>query len=106
MIFLMRRRPPRSTLFPYTTLFRSLPLADLERQGLTVGRHGPGFGDFPVDLRDVLRVVVDKALVGVAHDLGGGDRKSTRVNSSHANSSYAVVCLESKAESQARGGQA
>src|SRR2546426_8400991 len=79
----MIRRPPRSTLFPYTTLFRSrLPLVQ----------------------QDVLRldVTMDQALaVGVvqgARDLGrdAQDRKSTRLNSSHLVISYAVFCLKKK----------
>src|SRR5215203_6802353 len=71
--FLMIRRPPRSTLFPYTTLFRSLPLRRAA---------GPARGQGP-SLRH--------------RPLGRGrDRKSTRLNSSHANISYAVFCLKKK----------
>src|SRR3712207_8326971 len=76
--FLMIRRPPRSTLFPYTTLFRSL-----RRQRQRLGGHlrerRPGRlrGASPLARR-------------------GGDRKSTRLNSSHANISYAVFCLKKK----------
>src|SRR5258707_15090252 len=66
--FLMIRRPPRSTLFPYTTLFRSN------------GNDVPDPG-------------IDPALNGVTLTL---DRKSTRLNSSHANISYAVFCLKKK----------
>src|SRR3712207_9393768 len=83
--FLMIRRPPRSTLFPYTTLFRSRPV--LLRLGLQ--RRQPAA---------VVRLVPD----AVAHDpalevpRGGADRKSTRLNSSHANISYAVFCLKKK----------
>src|SRR5947209_11393880 len=75
----MIRRPPRSTLFPYTTLFRSLGANARERgvQLLGAGAH--------VD-REVARV----------HALDGEDRKSTRLNSSHANISYAVFCLKKK----------
>src|SRR3712207_7210389 len=82
----MIRRPPRSTLFPYTTLFRSqAPLPGLE--GLDVG--GVGLGDVArgVDL------VVHRQHGALA---GRGDRKSTRLNSSHANISYAVFCLKKK----------
>src|SRR5690349_23135237 len=69
--FLMIRRPPRSTLFPYTTLFRS--------RGAEVGAPRP--------------LGPDEGL-----DLGGGllDRKSTRLNSSHVEISYAVFCLKKK----------
>src|SRR3712207_7504352 len=74
--FLMIRRPPRSTLFPYTTLFRSRPVDDLVA--------GPRHGD-----QRVLDEVRVPALVPA-------DRKSTRLNSSHANISYAVFCLKKK----------
>src|SRR3712207_8778296 len=76
----MIRRPPRSTLFPYTTLFRSalgrdLPAAQPQDLTLALADHGE-----------------DVALDGhVARD-----RKSTRLNSSHANISYAVFCLKNK----------
>src|SRR5438477_2482821 len=76
----MIRRPPRSTLFPYTTLFRSpLPLA-LARvsQGAEAGCRGKGGGRRGNERR------------------GGGDRKSTRLNSSHMSISYAVFCLKKK----------
>src|SRR3712207_7871852 len=83
----MIRRPPRSTLVPYTTLFRSdrdLPDAqrdevpeDARRQRLLLGRRG---------LRAPAR----------AHPDARQDRKSTRLNSSHANISYAVFCLKKK----------
>src|SRR3712207_7185932 len=86
----MIRRPPRSTLFPYTTLFRSAEerLLVVDPQ-LEVG-HGLGVGAF-----------ADRVLVIVEHpDRPAGavveavDRKSTRLNSSHANISYAVFCLK------------
>src|SRR5258708_23986933 len=72
--FLMIRRPPRSTLFPYTTLFRSLGGG---RTGSAAFVAGAGF--------------VAAGLSG-----GGGDRKSTRLNSSHQIISYAVFCLKKK----------
>src|SRR5947208_5861365 len=77
----MIRRPPRSTLFPYTTLFRS-------RQGR---KRGVRFSLIPVGHR----VVIVGAVVSVAV-LDGGDRKSTRLNSSHQIISYAVFCLKKK----------
>src|SRR3712207_8358527 len=84
----MIRRPPRSTLFPYTTLFRSLRDA-VEREALDqlVRRHeGRALVISPAEQRDV-----------VAHRLRQeADRKSTRLNSSHANISYAVFCLKKK----------
>src|SRR5258707_2372553 len=81
--FLMIRRPPRSTLFPYTTLFRSL--ADLVRNGfvvLVIWAVGLLVGFRPAG----------NPLAWVA----ATDRKSTRLNSSHANISYAVFCLKKK----------
>src|SRR3712207_7577163 len=85
----MIRRPPRSTLFPYTTLFRSL------------SRSGPEHVPVPVQLLPtVLRDSVPRARrADAVHvvDIGRGferDRKSTRLNSSHANISYAVFCLK------------
>src|SRR5436853_5556594 len=75
----MIRRPPRSTLFPYTTLFRSIvvPIGNVvERAGKRCVDHRPGEGD------DQRR-----------------DRKSTRLNSSHLGISYAVFCLKKKKRS-------
>src|SRR5947209_16886311 len=81
----MIRRPPRSTLFPYTTLFRS-PLG----VALEPVVEEPLAREVVVDADDVrrARVVLEPAQVG--------DRKSTRLNSSHANISYAVFCLKKK----------
>src|SRR3712207_7457212 len=80
----MIRRPPRSTLFPYTTLFRSqlAQVADRGRRHEALGHQA-----MADQLRDPLRVLH----VGLAP---GQDRKSTRLNSSHANISYAVFCLK------------
>src|SRR3712207_8471617 len=93
----MIRRPPRSTLFPYTTLFRSL-----HRQRVGVGVGAPlGEGAEPAaGVADVGEVDVpvhhvgDVVAVDVPADRVGQDRKSTRLNSSHANISYAVFCLK------------
>src|SRR3712207_8851241 len=98
----MIRRPPRSTLFPYTTLFRSQ-------------RHLPAWKKWilPEDLPDILLLPNDRQPESVHHKmpyswilhlmrseagplLRRGDRKSTRLNSSHANISYAVFCLKKK----------
>src|SRR3712207_8280910 len=81
----MIRRPPRSPLFPYTTLFRS---RGHERQPLGHGRHGHGGagGD-----RLAQRTAPEHP-----EQRHGEDRKSTRLNSSHANISYAVFCLKKK----------
>src|SRR2546422_6702613 len=76
----MIRRPPRSTLFPYTTLFRSLPAAGAMR--LVVNGEG----------RECIDTMLGKSL---ATDLAE-DRKSTRLNSSHGYISYAVFCLKKK----------
>src|SRR5437773_5596899 len=79
--FLIIRPPQRSTLFPYTTLFRSVDAADLADL-VPVG--GADRGPAPQDL------VADRYPVVV------GDRKSTRLNSSHITISYAVFCLKKK----------
>src|SRR3712207_7338165 len=86
----MIRRPPRSTLFPYTTLFRSvLHRLLLDHLGPALQLH---LAVLAVDEgADVLLV----AVLGAA-GLLDGDRKSTRLNSSHANISYAVFCLKKK----------
>src|SRR5258707_9300307 len=87
----MIRRPPRSTLFPYTTLFRSA--LGLIGGDLDLARQGEHVGEEP---RAEKRVGIE--LLGLAM-LGGlveQDRKSTRLNSSHANISYAVFCLKKK----------
>src|SRR3712207_8990322 len=99
----MRRPPPRSTHFPYTTLFRS---PTVERLGRV-----PIAGRLPLTVADVTRavgldpdlaplVLLDRESRGLLidwHDLGNQeDRKSTRLNSSHANISYAVFCLTKK----------
>src|SRR3712207_7832768 len=94
--FLMIRRPPRSTLFPYTTLFRS---AGADRH--PDGGDGACRGDLGRD-RHVERRRPAPGRPGDAADGGHGDRarpvdrKSTRLNSSHANISYAVFCLKKK----------
>src|SRR3712207_8742469 len=84
----MIRRPPRSTLFPYTTLFRS-PVAFLLKEILPV--VGEGVTGSPVIAE------VDCPSGGEGPKVAGlADRKSTRLNSSHANISYAVFCLKKK----------
>src|SRR2546430_8010352 len=90
--FLMIRRPPRSTLFPYTTLFRSL----LQRAG--DGPHQPGgwSGGGDGDVVFGGERGPDGAAVGDDRVEVGGDRKSTRLNSSHSQISYAVFCLKKK----------
>src|SRR3712207_7383848 len=85
----MIRRPPRSTLFPYTTLFRSRGPGLHDRTD--VGGSGGGLAEAEAG-RSVVRGVGALAN-GVT---AAGDRKSTRLNSSHANISYAVFCLKKK----------
>src|SRR3712207_6848000 len=93
--FLMIRRPPRSTLFPYTTLFRSVPQADLRR--VFPAARGPqhGLEHHLPRLARAQRRDQDPERLG----LHPRDRKSTRLNSSHANISYAVFCLKKKTTS-------
>src|SRR3989442_11975935 len=79
----MIRRPPRSTLFPYTTLFRSLP-CDPGPAGGSGGRHLPRPRSRSQD----------------AEGADPRDRKSTRLNSSHVRISYAVFCLKKKKKNQ------
>src|SRR3712207_7401436 len=83
----MIRRPPRSTLFPYTTLFRS-------RGGDPVRTDRLGAWPLTVDL--VSEHASPLAAIGGVDAGGQKDRKSTRLNSSHANISYAVFCLKKK----------
>src|SRR3712207_8524942 len=101
--FLMIGRPPRSTLFPYTTLFRS-PLDDVHAL-----HHDPvgardGFEDDAglagILARQHLHLVALLDVQAVLPDLA--DRKSTRLNSSHAKISYAVFCLKKKKRSQTK----
>src|SRR3712207_8282504 len=96
----MIRRPPRSTLFPYTTLFRSR-VREALLGGDAGGRlrrrhHGDRLlrRDRPVG---GLQLDADHIPAGLGlHEVARGDRKSTRLNSSHANISYAVFCLQKK----------
>src|SRR3712207_7553239 len=100
----MIRRPPRSTFFPYRTLFRSMDasmsdrtgvassnLMDWDKQHLTLGIEE----EFHLVDLDTRRITARAR--ELLDDLSGGpDRKSTRLNSSHANISYAVFCLKKK----------
>src|SRR5262245_64687029 len=101
MFFIMIRPPPPSTLFPYTTLFRSgerterddpstLGIRETDAPGRT---GGPGQGPCAQpDRRVRARATGERA----TDSLAGGDRKSTRLNSSHLGISYAVFCLKKK----------
>src|SRR3712207_7532154 len=86
MFFLMIRRPPRSTLFPYTTLFRSAGGADADAHLVAWARQDP----------QAFTALYDRYFPGVYGYCLSQDRKSTRLNSSHANISYAVFCLKKK----------
>src|SRR3712207_7633295 len=100
----MIRRPPRSTLFPYTTLFRSRYVSGYlhPRQDAAIGEPVTGESHAWVEWWDGGWNGFDPTnSVEIAHrhvSLGRGreDRKSTRLNSSHANISYAVFCLKKK----------
>src|SRR2546430_5491867 len=95
----MIRRPPRSTLFPYTPLFRSVPVkvgdvatvtdttADVTRMQRFNGKDAIGFS---------ITKQSDANSVQVADNVKATDRKSTRLNSSHSQISYAVFCLKKK----------
>src|SRR3712207_7066643 len=99
----MIRRPPRSTLFPYTTLFRSLDThgrvrawSPGRREVVIGGTADGGVTRQPGDPSQV-QPLPDRVLKELARQ---GDRKSTRLNSSHANISYAVFCLKKKKKSR------
>src|SRR3712207_8197055 len=94
----MIRRPPRSTLFPYTTLFRSEDLLEQHDAGAraaAVGEHGRG-RERPAVARGERLLPRRRHQAGCATGVSTPDRKSTRLNSSHANISYAVFCLKKK----------
>src|SRR3712207_7570081 len=95
--FLMIRRPPRSTLFPYTTLFRStvlakqLKVADATAISLCMDNSMPIVVFNLLEPGNIARAVAGERIGTLIRD-----RKSTRLNSSHANISYAVFCLKKK----------
>src|SRR3712207_7606541 len=96
----MIRRPPRSTLFPYTTLFRSRSLADWKRELVVasgIAELAGGLAIVPDRTRRGARWWLLATLAAVyPANIQMADRKSTRLNSSHANISYAVFCLKKK----------
>src|SRR5688572_32302820 len=83
----MIRRPPRSTLFPYTTLFRSPVLPEVGSMMTPPGLSAPDAS---------AASTIDKAIRSLIEAPGLADRKSTRLNSSHSQISYAVFCLKKK----------
>src|SRR5436190_12170759 len=85
----MIRRPPRSTLFPYTTLFRSLAIVNLTKPGSGVLLAGGG------DITTLVKTQPQGFRDLIVH-IFPADRKSTRLNSSHTVISYAVFCLKKK----------
>src|SRR3712207_7553725 len=87
----MIRRPPRSTLFPYTTLFRSIHV-----NLLAVRRDPKMLADPSPEEKLFLRELDQWLKEETGYQWIQGDRKSTRLNSSHANISYAVFCLKKK----------
>src|SRR5687768_18254159 len=96
--FLMIRRPPRSTLFPYTTLFRSwlkpytaVRFEEMPKQGIRKLLVA-----CPAFVSDCLETLEEIAVEGKHTFMQAGDRKSTRLNSSHGYISYAVFCLKKK----------
>src|SRR3712207_8991186 len=96
----MIRRPPRSTLFPYTTLFRSEdpfgPRQQLDGLGPLGRRDAVALADEGVVPHDVVQRDARRNAEQLRRSICRIDRKSTRLNSSHANISYAVFCLKKK----------
>src|SRR5947209_14752538 len=97
----MIRQPPRSTLFPYTTLFRSLTGKEVARVSAIMHSrtHGGDVEDYSLVTMQTEDGVVGLVETGYSFPSSADeqrDRKSTRLNSSHANISYAVFCLKKK----------
>src|SRR2546422_6628621 len=90
----MIRRPPRSTLFPYTTLFRSMVEAH-HHQRREESESNAEIDDVDRD-RSAVRECSERSRGGCRRDRAARDRKSTRLNSSHGYISYAVFCLKKK----------
>src|SRR2546429_5628704 len=86
----MIRRPPRSTLFPYTTLFRSSYATSLMKKGVLISTTEHLLSALAASGVDNVYVEIDNL------EVGERDRKSTRLNSSHGYISYAVFCLKKK----------
>src|SRR2546429_7146648 len=90
----MIRRPPRSTLFPYTTLFRSPSREKTEEHTTPITPRGVAYQFAWADDKNL--ILEDSYKFYRISDRGEGDRKSTRLNSSHGYISYAVFCLKKK----------
>src|SRR5688572_32376524 len=101
----MMRRPPKSTLFPYTTLFRSFEEAKTQEAIARIGEK-LGWAEAPESKRAAEALMLQIQDPGQAdqpdRDTLSLDRKSTRLNSSHSQISYAVFCLKKKIYKQAR----
>src|SRR3712207_8993423 len=95
LFFLMIRRPPRSTLFPYTTLFRSELLQSVARKARQVVESYDRAAEASALAVGMRSAGTETALTGV----GALDREGTRLNSSHAHISDAVFCLQKKTQS-------
>src|SRR5688572_32469311 len=96
----MIRRPPRSTLFPYTTLFRSdVTFADLYLAAVDAANAGTRV---PKAWRPLFARRGDRRVLPIQFAIAGIDRKSTRLNSSHSQISYAVFCLKKKKKKKAK----
>src|SRR2546430_5486376 len=95
----MIRRPPRSTLFPYTTLFRS-DVEDLRANPKAPVRGLVLEANLDSGRGPVATVLVEKGTLRIGDPMVAGDRKSTRLNSSHSQISYAVFCLKKKKQSK------
>src|SRR5437667_5896044 len=100
--FLMIRRPPRSTLFPYTTLFRS---RQEDRQCARLGLRRRQEAGRRVRRRGVLRHHAARRRAAWCRRTPRRDRKSTRLNSSHITISYAVFCLKKKKKKKNKSNQ-
>src|SRR5258708_30201487 len=92
----MIRRPPRSTLFPYTTLFRSVRIDEILERHVGEVELAARAHHVPVEVLFDEPAVGSDAELAAEHDVEEKDRKSTRLNSSHQIISYAVFCLKKK----------
>src|SRR5699024_12736664 len=101
--FLIRMPPPRSRLFPYTTLFRSEPVVIEDQSITTAGKQMLVIDQKDIDYMDGKRILIVDDVISTGGSL---DRKSTRLNSSHVSISYAVFCLKKKKQHTRTDGKA